>query len=98
MEKLSPKAKRFLVSKIRLAWRYYSSARKECLKTGYCVTCKRKRKEIYADHITPVGRFMPEENPYLSRMFPSREGLQGLCKVHHDRKTERERKERTWNK
>ena len=94
MEKLSSKAKSFLVSKIRLCWRFYSEARKEVLKTKYCVQCKKKRAVIYADHIVPVGSFVPEDNPYLQAMFCPRENLQGLCEKHHDAKTKAERQAR----
>lgn len=91
MEKISPKCKSFIVGSMRKAWRFYSEARKECLKTRICVECNAKCKDIKADHIDPVGSFIPEQNPYIVRMFCDRSNLQGLCDKHHDIKTAKER-------
>lgn len=91
METLSPKCKAFIRGKIRLAWRYYSLARKECLKTAFCVGCKRKKCRLYADHIKAIGKFVPEENPFIARIFCTRENLQSLCESCHAEKTKKER-------
>lgn len=89
------KIKKFLISKIRLAWRYYSPERKACLKAGECVKCKKKTKELYADHIFPVvdvKKGFEGWDTYFRRMFYGK--LQALCKVCHDSKTREERRER----
>lgn len=94
IEKLSSKCKSFIVGKLRLAWRYYSENRKECLKSKTCVSCKQVKRKIFADHKEPIGTFIPEENLYLVRLFCPSGNLQPLCKGCHDSKTKQERLER----
>lgn len=90
MEKLSTRCKAYLRSHIRDAWRWYSEARKDCLKQKKCAVCKKKDRD-YADHIDPVGEFLPEANPYIKRMFCDRSNLQPICKDCHKTKTKEER-------
>lgn len=92
---LNNKAKRYIISKIRLAWRYYDDARKECLNGTKCVDCAKKlsKEDKRADHIVPV--VPPEDgftdwNTYINRLFCKRSGLQLLCVECHDRKTKDE--------
>lgn len=54
-------------------------------------------KNIFVDHIDPVVD--PKEgftdwNTYVDRLFCEQDNLQLLCKSCHDKKSERERKER----
>lgn len=94
MEKLSSKCKSFIVGSMRKAWRFYSEARRECLKSKTCAKCNKRKKEVKADHIDPVGSFIPEQNPYLVRMFCDVSNLQSLCDDCHDEKTAKEREGR----
>lgn len=91
MEKLTGKCKSFLTGSIRKAWRFYSEARRQTLKSRTCANCKQVKREIFADHKDPVGSFIPANNEYISRMFCDASNLQPLCKVCHDEKTARER-------
>lgn len=91
---ITTRAKSFIASKIRLAWRYYSEERKDCLTATVCSSCKCRGQELFADHIDPVGTFTPEDNPYIMRMFCQRSNLQALCKACHDPKSAKERTER----
>lgn len=92
---LTNKAKSYIISKIRLAWRYYSEERKDCLNSKCCAHCKRARLKLYADHIKPVGRFSEEENLYIKRMFCERTNLQPLCEKCHAKKTKKDNLERS---
>lgn len=80
----------YVLHHLRLAWRYYSQARKECLASGQCRLCKSKEK-IYADHVEPVinPAFGFEGWDVLyKRMFTGE--LQPLCEGCHKAKTKAE--------
>lgn len=93
---LSAKEIAKLRSAIRMVWQRGSYARKLTIKRcldmqGFpqCDYCDSTVPKIYVDHIVPCGAF---DGGYIERMFVSTEGLQGLCKKCHDRKTKEERK------
>lgn len=92
------KIKRFLISKFRLAWRYYSGNRKDAVKSLRCVICGAARKngeELLADHVAPVidtKSGFQGWDVYYDRLFNGK--LQPLCMSCHDKKTAAEKKER----
>lgn len=91
-QKEERKIKAFIVSKMRLAWRYYSSKRKECLKAERCAKCKSRfsiKNKASADHIVEVvdpWKGFEDWNTYYDRMFNG--DLQALCSKCHDIKTQ----------
>lgn len=90
---ISNRAKAYLRSHIRLAWRYYDEARKEVMKLKKCAICGKagsKSDPIYADHIKPVGTFVPEDQPYIKRMFCDRNNLQPAHKSCNAKKGDKE--------
>jgi 5-methylcytosine-specific restriction endonuclease McrA len=96
---LEPKQKTYIVSALRRIWRW-SKARKEVKReTKRCCDCKAAltEKAVKVDHIKPVGRFVPEENPYIMKLFCPKSNLQGMCRICHNKKTKREREERKRN-
>lgn len=89
------KIKKYLTHHFRLAWRYYSEARRECLKAKLCVKCNKKAKQIYADHVNPVvdvNTGFVDWNTYAERMFSN--DLQPLCRACHASKSKAEAAER----
>lgn len=97
MEKLTSKAKGYIRSHLRMAWRYYSLNRKAVKEeTRNCPKCDKKlnQKSVKVDHIKPVGKFVFEDNPYIVKMFCDKDNLMGLCRPCHAVKTKSERKKK----
>lgn len=44
------RTKGYILHHIRLAWRYYSEARKKCLKATSCAICGRSRSDLLEDN------------------------------------------------
>ena len=87
--------KRYLISKFRLAWRYYDPNRKKCLLNDRCEICKKVTKVSYrrADHVEPVINpttgFVGWDD-LNARLFHGK--LQMLCTTCHDQKSKEENK------
>lgn len=80
----------YILHHMRLAWRYYSRARKECLASDGCSSCGREEK-LFADHVDPVidpATGFEGWDVLYRRMFGGR--LQPLCEACHKAKTKAE--------
>src|ERR1051326_8604027 len=85
----------YLKHKFRLSWRFYSNARKTCIKAAVCAVCRKNKRPLYADHIEAV--INPKTgfrgwDEYYNRMFNGK--LQALCRDCHKAKTKKENAER----
>ena len=81
-------------SAIRQVW-HRSHVRKLCVNRcigkggfSYCEKCFKRAPKVFIDHIKKVGDV---DAGFISRLFCSSKGLQGLCKKCHDLKTKEER-------
>ena len=64
-----------------------------------CASCKGEfpAKEVNVDHIVPVvcpKKGFTTWDDFIARLFCSKENLQVLCNTCHDKKTQKERKQR----
>jgi 5-methylcytosine-specific restriction endonuclease McrA len=102
MKKKEINLKTYLIPKLRSISLYWPG-RTEALKKAQlargqyqCNHCKQvfKRTELHVDHIDPVidiNDGWKGFDEFIPRLFCSVEGLQCLCKVCHDIKTETEK-------
>jgi len=64
-----------------------------------CALCKKwwGRREIHADHVTPVGSLMSYQDlpGFVERLFCEVEGYRVLCKECHKSVTNEQRREKT---
>lgn len=101
-KKKKPNIKSFLIPKLRSASLLWY-ARNEVLQrirvsrgNYQCESCGSifKSKDIHVDHIEPVISIEDGFNgwdTYIDRLFCDPDGLQGICKICHDVKTETEK-------
>jgi hypothetical protein len=93
---LGPEDVKKIRAAIRLVWQRSSYARKLCVerathKDGFprCELCKKKVPKIFVDHIEVVGDL---DDGFIPRLWCPSSGLQALCKVCHQKKTNEERR------
>ena len=100
--RLTPEAK--INSKIRKAlrqiWFWSDPNRKEKIKQSTiqkgifrCDGCKKEFEKIEIDHVVPVGS-LDNWSSYISRLFVPVDGLQALCRTCHQKKTNKESREK----
>lgn len=86
-----------LRSAVRRVWQWYSEPRKIAISRCRvarglyrCERCHTIDTVIQVDHIEPCGDVF--SNGYLTRLYCSSQGLQGLCEKCHKEKTAYDRK------
>jgi 5-methylcytosine-specific restriction endonuclease McrA len=89
---MTSKTKGYIVSSLRRIWRWMPERRQVKAETKQCPKCKKPLtpENVKVDHIDPVGSFVPEDNPYIMRMFCPKSNLQGMCRPCHAKKTKKE--------
>lgn len=88
-----------LIRQARKYWRFYSPIRLEVRKERYCVECKKKVVFVEVDHNPPLGkrpRTIEEFPNWWNRLMSGPQ--EGLCTLHHKKKTNKERKKRIYEK
>lgn len=80
---------------LRAAKRPYGGKDKRQKWEFKCAECKKwhKQKDVSVDHIVPAGALSSYDDiaGFIQRLFVGTEGLQVLCKVCHNTKTQEER-------
>ena len=80
---------------LRAAKRPYGGKDKRQKWEFKCAKCKKwhKQKDVSVDHIVPAGALSSYDDiaGFIQRLFVGTEGLQVLCKVCHNTKTQEER-------